>query len=1094
MSLPSTPGRSVEDSITSTPGQELSGAPMDQLTPRSKVKAMLAALDDSDSDGEAHLSSSVVGGARRRVFEFLKEDKDIQGTAITEIGEEEDSEDAVVAPRGKLAARLHGQSTTTALSVEVDKEPSANAYERIKQQLLQKPGASVKETSEDVASSNESEKEVPMTRKILRRKSTMVVASDSEASSAITPQQRRPSPGLFLTPEGPKFSHKPKNGSGSSGIPLTPEEYRTANKSLHGSDSSGLFLTPTPAKQSTSTEDRNQGDGSDSDLPLEPQANSRFLALVAKKREERQARDAAEKKKRADRMAILDAHSGANGGEGTTGASEEDSEDDVATGKRLTQQARPTRKASKKALEEMNRETQRMSRNMQLAHQAKTKKKITKESLLARFHFRCNPTPPTTDVHEASSSIVGSSAPVSDVEWIKDHETPPTSPVMLDDNLPEFEAADLKGSRDYVGGKPSDEIEANLPSMEDVMVNSGARNDKGKGKSTEDIFSDLIEDFPSVGDFRTQPTIRSDKGKNRAVADDNSGSLHKPRKVTFTQPPIRIKPPRPITRRTSPDSDSDLEILPVSKHPKSRRRDVLDSLPAQKTTENRSLQTLRALAHLTSPSKQSSKLRSSVTPAEMQMSLQKQARQQAARERAEKIQDLKDRGIIVQSAEERERDQAEVEDLLEKARREADEITKNEKDAARKERRENGTEGGLEGSSEEDEEYKDDEVGVPEVELSGSQGEDDGQDDSDEEMSNDEDKENVMGGVKLHNRPSDLIDNEASEDGSEEASLADDEDGDEEESTSVELYTGMSRRRNKTIRVIDEEDGEDSKLAQDTETNESLENPIVPNLHGPNDTPMGLTQAFAATMADSQTQMHVDPGDLDQEQDSLAFLRSMPEPGFPIIDADAMILDSQPEQQDEGISQPGFGSAKIELHLSQSQIDQVMATQCSELPDPSQDVGFRLSSPINTRFISVPPSTVDTLLLSQIAEDETTVKKKGRLRRRAEAVPEMFDNDEGNENVVPGVQGKQFHISANAFDVLKQAHTRPPPKNDLFDKTKSDAKGMVEEQAEESEDEYAGLGGASDEESGGEEDEEVRKMIDEGEVNVDERKLAAFYA
>jgi mediator of replication checkpoint protein 1 len=52
---------------------------------------------------------------------------------------------------------------------------------------------------------------------------------------------------------------------------------------------------------------------------------------------------------------------------------------------------------------------------------------------------------------------------------------------------------------------------------------------------------------------------------------------------------------------------------------------------------------------------------------------------------------------------------------------------------------------------------------------------------------------------------------------------------------------------------------------------------------------------------------------------------------------------------------------------------------------------------------------------------------------------------------------------------------------------------MVEEQADESEDEYAGLGGASDEDSG-EEDEEVEKMMDHGEVEADERKLAAFYA
>lgn len=49
------------------------------------------------------------------------------------------------------------------------------------------------------------------------------------------------------------------------------------------------------------------------------------------------------------------------------------------------------------------------------------------------------------------------------------------------------------------------------------------------------------------------------------------------------------------------------------------------------------------------------------------------------------------------------------------------------------------------------------------------------------------------------------------------------------------------------------------------------------------------------------------------------------------------------------------------------------------------------------------------------------------------------------------------------------------------------------EQAEESEDEYAGLGGASDDDSG-DEDEETKNMIEHGEVDVDERQIAAFYA
>ena len=62
-----------------------------------------------------------------------------------------------------------------------------------------------------------------------------------------------------------------------------------------------------------------------------------------------------------------------------------------------------------------------------------------------------------------------------------------------------------------------------------------------------------------------------------------------------------------------------------------------------------------------------------------------------------------------------------------------------------------------------------------------------------------------------------------------------------------------------------------------------------------------------------------------------------------------------------------------------------------------------------------------------------------------------------------------------------------------FNKKTSMAKGAIMEQAEESEDEYAGLGGASDDDEG-EEDQELKDMIDHDDVKVDERQIAAFYA
>jgi len=85
-------------------------------------------------------------------------------------------------------------------------------------------------------------------------------------------------------------------------------------------------------------------------------------------------------------------------------------------------------------------------------------------------------------------------------------------------------------------------------------------------------------------------------------------------------------------------------------------------------------------------------------------------------------------------------------------------------------------------------------------------------------------------------------------------------------------------------------------------------------------------------------------------------------------------------------------------------------------------------------------------------------------------------------------------VSSNAFDVMRKSSNKKVL-TDKFNKKKSDAKQMVQEQAEESEDEYAGLGGASDDESGDEEDALVKEMIDdEAGKDANERELAAFYA
>lgn len=1021
---------------------------------------MLAAIDD-DSDVETNAIGSKElatsdNTERRGSGDMLRDARaGIETNSSSDHGDEDADDEEVfpVVPKGRMAARMLAKKGKEVEAGD-STEGTEHAYERIKKQLIEGTSGTNKTATEPSAQ---------------RGSSAEATSEEDEPINDAAPRWRR----------GRAIARKSHQLTATSS-PLQLQK-----------SSPGLFVSPGPGSPLKETESVEAGsNGSDSELPADPHSSSRFLALVKRKREQRLAKEETEARKKTEWEEHLKAQSKNvrhARGSSLIAVSEDDS-DDNAGGRRLTQQARPTRKASKKALEEMNRETQRMSRNMQLAHQAKTKKKITKESFFAKFNFKPGGGVAPDTSMAASSSATASSAPVSDFEGLQQHETPPTSPAYHENFLQKIGEGDKAPVLASI--EPADktvmDMEEELPTMEDVMTQPVIRVDKGKGKATE---ARPIEKSPT-------PVIC--------------------KKTTFTQPPIRVRPPKhPMqVRNGHADSDSDLEI--VTKPALRRKKtDIFDRLPAEKTTDARSLLTLRALANLTSPGKQISKTNASMTPAEMQTCLRRRARQQAAQERAEKLQQLRDRGIIVQTAEERQRDQAEVEDLVDKARREAEDIMKKEKDAARKERKDTGKSDGLENTSdEEDEDYKDDDVEEEEVELSGSAQEDgdgsggDADGDEDAEEEDDEEEEGVAMNEDSGNMNA-LIDQEASEDG-EENEHSDDGAVQEDED---QLLVMHNRRKSKNARVIDDDD-DDEEITTDQShgLTRSAQKPFIPGLPMSNDVPLGLTQAFAATMADSQTQVDDDAvtaDSLDQEQDSLAFLRGMPEPDFPVFDvplaqdSQDVVRDSQSSQSQSRVQESREASMlqEIDLHYSQSQIryDSMLdtqhmptATQYSELPDPSQDVGFAISSPLGDRFQEAPPSTVDTVLLPNDGEEASPIaKKKGRLRRRAEAIPILSDVEEDSPRPVAD---DDFEIPANIFDVMRKAAKKPAPVVDDFDKKKSEAKGMVEEQAEESEDEYAGLGGASDDESGGDEDEDVKKMMDESDIKVDERKLAAFYA
>ncbi|KAL8766862.1 MAG: hypothetical protein Q9194_006152, partial [Teloschistes cf. exilis] len=1002
----------------SSPARSQYGEPA-ELTPRSKVKAMMAAIG-SESDSDAPFPR--------------KDDRrpmNTQQSAVRNRGESTDNSDTTDAsdaprrlagPRGRLAARLQRKPSTTSPNAKVDDQSSGDAYSRMKKLLMERSPKS------------------PTHERSVNNSQMPRLTDEDDILPVLATRRRQPSRTALNTFPSPSASSK------------TPPR-----------SSPGLFVTPEKEKEPTSqvrlaSASRSPCDDSGSELPEDPQANGRFLALVARKEEERKAKARAEEDRRAKRRErFLQERRGGRDRDGHRMRRSSD-ESDGPDAKRLSQHVKPTRKASKKALEEMSRETQRMNRNMQLAHQARTKKKITKESLFARFNFRTQEPTASSAVLATSSSAVASSNPASDAEAKRVADSPPTSPVTAEEGNSKTVAAREEPIRVSNGNLEvqSAFLEDELPDLGDVIAQS------------QEIHPFKENRLAGNGIVNNAPKQRETQSKNKTVAKKSVR--------------VRVSKPAEKTHAKS-ESGSDLEILPEI--PKPRKLDIFDRLPAQKAREGRSMQKLRALAYLTSPDKRGRNTKAHLSFGDMQNSLQKRARQQAARATAERIQDLKDRGVIVQTAEEREKDQAELENLLEKARREAVELKQQEKDASKREAKANGQEIS-DNSSGEDEDYEENDADESDMELSGSDEDDERDPDASQANSGEDDNG--------------LVDDQASEASSESGDIEPPHEGDEEldpvDGTSdaedePSLAAHKRRRRNMIV-----EDDEDEEMQGQQEavnaTQDQSQEPINPGLPMFADAPMGLTQAFAATMADSQTQAngHQSAGDL--EQDSLAFLGAPPEPEIPIFDVDdslQMIADSQEMNATESQSQ-----AKITFDFSQPRIQEsdaeIPASQMSQIPDPTQDVGFGLSSPAPARFASIPPSTVDTFILpGNVAPDSPAAKKKGRLRRKMDLVM-----DDGLEtSYMAGHDRKDQGISPDAFDVLKKGAKKASAAVE-FDKKKSKAQEMVEEQAQESEDEYAGLGGASDEESGVEMDEDVQKMIEQGDVEVDEGQLAAFYA
>jgi len=955
--------------------------------------------------------------------------------AMLAAASDDDDDDDILRPRGRFASRMFDSTQETGNGAE-------SARERVRRalNLTGSPKSDAKESAIDAPG--------------------LELSGDDDDDLQAAPRRLKRRVERRATPEG-----SPKSSTAKS--------------------SPGLFVSPRPQSDKADSDN-----GSDSDLDADIsrlERSKRFQALVEEKRQKRLAREAEEEaRKAAERETVA---------EKDLDPFLVDSDDDNVSnitddegGHRLTQEARPTRKASKKALEEMNRETQRMARNMQLAHQAKTRKKITKNTLFERFNFR--PAGGFPEPTQTSSSRP--TTPTTDAE-MKDVVTPDSSPPFVE--------------KTETNAPISLEISDNedLPGLEQVMTA------KFKSRNAKGVEADI-----------------QDKGKGKALAEDDVESIPKP-----VEPPkrrVRVKLPPMTVNTVTLDLDDELTVTGTKK---SKLDAIFDQVPHKQNTESRSLQALRSLAHVTSPGKgpRARKDKKGISAGEFQAMLAARVREQAKLEKEKRLEVLRAKGVVIQTEEERARQIEEVENLVARAREEADEIMQKEKAEAKKERREKQKNGEVDAigwdDSSDDDDYdgdndgdNDEEQELDELDLSGS--EDEGDEEGDEDAEEDD----------LANP---LFENEA-EDGESEASdkedLADLEDKamdiDDEDNEEGNVPSKFKSRRPKRSAIILSDDEDDVRSTPGPKPTYPR-SPAVPNADSPvvprsvlrsatkNFIPgfpvaggapagLGLTQMFAGTLAGTEDQRSPDGTMMSPLQSLDPFSR----PSFMQDDDDDGAVDEDVVMDSQAVPQTQVESLGMDLHFTQAEMHQLdslvrddVENQEHELFELTQDQGLENHTPLKERFIEAPPSALSTVpqtathatQATQPISHDSPLVRKGRLRRRLEVINEDKSGSEAEES-----KTDEFGFGTSAFGVMKEAARKEKRRlaKEEFDRKKSKAKEMVEEQAAESEDEYAGLGGADGEDSDDEWDKaSVKDMIDD-EKNQneaeDERKLAALYA
>lgn len=826
-----------------------------------------------------------------------------------------------------------------------------------------------------------------------------------------------------------------------SATPLRPSRRAMApiQSPLSNRQSNGLFVSPA----------KSLDEASDDELPSNPVGPIRKLDIVTRNKAERRAKEAESKETRTTSSLDLPE-------EPLDGP--QDDATDAAVDKIMSDASRPARKASKKALLEMERETQRMARQQALAHQMRVKKKFTTNDLFARFNFRRTGAAEEVNPEPTAGDSTASSAPNSDGPEERSKEpvsTPPSSPPT-----------------------PLDRQKA--------LVEQGALS------KLQPVRQDSISAFAEMDDDDELPDIseimrssQTPKGLTQPVHPAKKGL----RLARLGKKAALIK---------SDDSDDELEIVPMNPRHLRMFDKAVGSKHGSKPAESRAIHNLKHLSHIHSREAQPRKkgARPSLNPIALEGQLRKRAKEQARLQQLERIEELKAKGIDIQTADEREKEAEAFENLLEKARQDAVELRKAERAAVK----EAGGEVAVEVSDDEDEDedYLDsgsEAEGMVDTEnTAGNELVDDVADETDD----DEDDE-VADESEAESEGVIMEDQEGAEE-TETTATADDQEGLRLEASSTPAL--LSRKARKS-RVIADEDDEDDLSGGEVDGNgiseaQESDDPFAAFGFGAanqNTALMSPTQAFHATM---QT-----PTQATQEESFGIFRRDAPG-SVPSLPPTMPDLDTQLDDA----SQSGFmassqvpESQRIELNWETQAPETPMpagmtrdASLLSETPgwEPTQDRGlispWDVAPRLNREDTLESTAEFDTQSTVQLRVSESpapsqTAPRRGRLGKRRVAL----DDDSEDDSAAPPASVRD---KKDAFREMAQRRKQALTAAEKADVDK-EARQMMDEQAEESEDEYAGLGG---DDFVAPETEQDREMIDSSHVEVNERAIAAHFA